>query len=260
MKRTPPAYDAPIHWKDWRTWFEHNAAHRHVIPWNRGIHPEPRLRGPLIRSLQRFQVGESGEGVHLKQSATVEDAEYQKALALFIKEEQQHARLLATLLMGMGAGLIQTHWSDGCFILLRRLAGLRQELLMLLVAEMIGKRYYQALYDGTTDPVLRAAFAQILDDEESHLTFHTEYLNHAFKGLSLPGRIVVRTLWRLLFRMACLVVMWDHRSVLKVAGVSPGMFWWDCGLIFDQLAAAILPFPFSRAPMARPVAVSGQPT
>jgi hypothetical protein len=47
-----------------------------------------------------------------------------------------------------------------------------------------------------------------------------------------------------LFRAACLVVIVDHRAVLRGAGVSAATFWWDCGLIFDEVAAGI----FSCAP------------
>jgi len=258
MKKAPDSLTATPRWKDWRAWFEHNAANRRTIPWDRGVQPEPSLRWPLIRSLQRFQVGESGEGHHLRRSAQSEVEDYRNALELFVREEQEHARLLERLLREMGAGLIQRHWSDACFMVLRRLAGLRQELMILLVAEMIGKRYYQALHDGTRDPVLRSVYAQILDDEESHLAFHSAYLRQAFLPMSLLGRVAVRTGWRLLFRLACLVVLWDHRSVLRATGVSRGMFWWDCGLIFDHLAAVVLPFPYSRAPEVRPATAGGR--
>jgi len=203
------------------------------------------LRQPLIRSLQKFQVGESGEGTHLrKQAATTGDPTYQAAIDLFIKEEQEHARLMACVLRKLEAPLLQRHWSDGCFILLRRLFGLNHELLVLLMPEIIAKRYFRALRDGSRDPALRAVFAQILHDEEGHLAFHEDFLQRAFVTLSLPGRLMLRVLWRLLFRLACLVVILDHRSVLRSVGVSSAAFWWDCGLIFDEVAAAI----FSCAP------------
>jgi len=110
--------------------------------------------------------------------------------------------------------------------------------------EMIAKRYFRALRDGFEDPTLHAVFEQILQDEEGHLAFHVDYLQGAFASLSLPARALVRGLWRILFRLVCLVVIADHRAILRSTGVSAAQFWWDCGLIFDEVAAGI----FSCAP------------
>lgn len=231
--------------KHWVQYFEHNRVHRLPIPWEQGLQVEPALREPLICSLQRFQVGESGEGRHLRQQATtVGDACYERAIDLFIKEEQEHARLMARILGLLQAPLLKRHWSDGCFVLLRRLFRLQHQLLVLLLPEMIAKRYFRALHDGTADPVLRAVFEQIGRDEEGHLAFHIDYLQGALAPLSLPARALLRIVWRAFYRLACLVVMLDHRSALRAAGLSPARFWWDCGLIFDEVAAAI----FSCAP------------
>jgi hypothetical protein len=231
--------------QNWLNYFEHNRSHRLPIPWDRNIQIDPCLCLPLIRSLQKFQVGESGEGKHLrKQAATIRDVPYQAAIDLFIKEEQEHARLMAEVLKKLDAPLLQRHWSDGCFILLRRLFGLKHELLVLLMPEIIAKRYFRALRDATSDATLRAVFGQILHDEEGHLGFHIDFLQRAIATNSLLRRALARVGWRLLFRLACLVVIVDHRSILRAAGVSASAFWWDCGLIFDEVAAGI----FSCAP------------
>lgn len=231
--------------RKWLRYFEHNGKNRREIPWKDGITISSSVRAPLIRSLQRFQVGESGEGHHLrKQAATTNDPDYMAAINLFIKEEQEHARLMAMALQLMSARLLKHHWSDACFILLRRLFGLNQELLVLLMPEMIAKRFFRALHDGVSDLVLRGVFAQIMHDEGGHLAFHIDFLQHALAPLSLPARILHRCIWRLLFRASCLVVIVDHRAILRQVGVSPARFWWDCGLIFDEVAAGI----FSCAP------------
>jgi hypothetical protein len=231
--------------KNWLQYFTNNRIQRREIPWGREINIDPCLRGPLIRSLQRFQVGESGEGHHLRrQAARTGDADYQAAINLFIMEEQEHARLMAEILKKLNAPLLGHHWSDACFILLRRVFGLHQELLVLLMPEMIAKRYFRALYDGFSDPTVRAVCGQILHDEEGHLAFHVDYLQRAFASRSLAARILLRACWRVLFRAACLVVIVDHRAVLRGSGVSAATFWWDCGLIFDEVAAGI----FSCAP------------
>ena len=156
---------------------------------------------------------------------------------------------MGRILKRMGATLLDSHWSDRVFIALRRLMGLRTELMALLVPEMIAKRYFRALHDGTEDPILRAVFAQICRDEEGHVAFHIDTLHRRLAGQSIPARALTRFAWRCVFRAACVVVMLDHYSVLRACGVSPLTFWWDCGLIFDETSAGI----FRRAPKATPL-------
>lgn len=218
----------------WHAYFESNASDRAEIAWEAGVRVEPALREPLIHSLQRFQVGESGDGKHLRRSAArAGDGDYQRAIALFIAEEQEHSRLLANAIDGMDGRLLSFHWSDIAFVAIRRLMGLKLELMVLLVAEMIARSYYRTLHDGTRDPVLRSAFAQIMRDEVGHVRFHCDYLHHAFRDYSGPARFAIRAGWRLIYRAACLVVIYDHRSVSRRA------FWRDCGAIFDDAATRI---------------------
>jgi len=231
--------------KNWLSYFEQNKRDRLQIPWHLKIEPEEKLRVPLIRSLQRFQIGESGEGRHLRaHAAGTGDVEYAAAVDLFIKEEQEHARLMAAILRRLQAPLLERHWSDGCFMYLRHVAGLKEQLLVLLLPEMIAKRHFRALHDGTDNPVLRSVFAQICHDEEGHLNFHIDTLQTLFTKWPWWRRAGLRAFWRVLFRASCVVVMWDHRAVLSAVGVSKSLFWWDCGLIFDEVAARI----FSSAP------------
>jgi hypothetical protein len=241
----------------WLNYFERNRKNRPPVPWENGVHVEPYLRAPLIRSLQKFQLGESGEGRNLKRHAKeIGDATYAEAIDLFIKEEQEHSRLMGKILNDLNAPLLKSDWSDWCFVSLRHLFGLHQELMVLLLPEMIAKCYFRVLHDGTRDPVLRAVFAQIAQDEDGHLAFHVEYLRRAFEKMSFSRRMLVLILWRLVFRATCAAVMLDHRAVLHAAGVKPQNFWQDCGQIFDEIAAGI----FSPAHLLAPVRfLAGQP-
>jgi hypothetical protein len=237
----------------WLNYFEWNRANRPPVPWENGIHVEPHLRAPLIRSLQKFQLGESGEGRKLKSHAQKTGAAtYAAAIELFIKEEQEHSRLMGKFLQELDAPLIKSDWTDGCFVFMRQLFGLHQELMVLLLPEMIAKRYFHALHDGTNDPVLRAVFAQIAQDEDGHLAFHIEYLRRAFEKMSFTKRIFALVVWRIIFRVTCVVVMLDHRKVLRAAGMKPRRFWNDCGQIFDEVAAGI----FSPAHLLAPIKFS----
>lgn len=235
--------------QQWLQYFEHNRAHRTPVAWEKGIQVEKHLLRPLIRSLQKFQLGESGEGRTLrKHAASTRDRTYEAAIDLFIKEEQEHSRLMAEILKRLNAPLLTSDWSDNCFMFMRRLFGLHQELMVLLLPEMIAKRYFRVLHDGTNDPVLRTVFGQIERDEDGHLAFHVAYLRRAFENMSFSRRVATLILWRVVFRVTCAVVMFDHRDVLKAAGTGRAAFWNDCGRVFDEVAAGI----FSPANAVRP--------
>jgi hypothetical protein len=224
----------------WLNYFEQNGKNRNPVPWERGIQVELRLNAPLVRSLQKFQLGESGDGRKLKQHAkNTGDPIYAAAIDLFIKEEQEHSRLMGRILDELNAPRLRSHWSDWCFVTMRRLFGLHQELMVLLMPEMIAKRYFRALHDGTGNAVLKAVFLQIAQDEDGHLAFHIEYLRRAFQRMSFTRRILVLVIWRIAFRVTCLAVMLDHWPVLNAVGIKPRQFWDDCGEIFDEVAAGI---------------------
>ena len=224
----------------WLRYFQANAARRMPIPWELGIHVEKQLRDALVRSLQRFQVGEQGDGDHLKRgAASTGDQVYAETIRLFIAEEQEHSRLLARAIEGMGGSLLRWHWSDAVFMAVRRLCGLKLELAVLLTAEMIAKVYYRALFEGTRDPVLRALFAQILHDEVGHVSFHREFLQRAYAPLPLVVRAVLREVWRAFYRTVCLLVMYDHRSVLRATNMSMGEFWRGCNEVFRDVVERI---------------------
>ncbi len=229
--------------KQWLHYFLANRKHRLEIPPGQIFAPEANLRAPLIRSLRRFQLGESGEGRHLRQfAAATGDRVYEQCVELFIKEEQDHARMMAAILRRLGAPLLRRHWSNSCFVGLRRRFGLEEELLTLLVPEMIAQRFFRALYEGTADAGLRGVFAQIIHDEDGHVAFHTDFLRRRLAALPLARRVLLRAGWRLIFRAAGLAVILDHRSVLRAVGIPRAAFWWDCGLIFDEVAASLFRF------------------
>lgn len=239
----------------WLNYFEHNRVNRPTIPWEKGITVEPHLRAPLVQSLRKFQLGESGEGRNLKRHAReTGDVTYAAAIDLFIQEEQEHSRLMGLILRRLDVPLLKSHWSDWCFVSLRHLFGLHQELMVLLLPEMIAKRYFRALQEGTCDPVLRTVFGQIGQDEEGHLAFHVAYLRRTFEKMSFSRRILTLVVWRMIFRATCLAVMLDHWPVLRAVGMNPRQFWGDCGQIFDEVAAGI----FSPAQLPAPMTCSNK--
>ncbi|MEU9974276.1 ferritin-like domain-containing protein [Streptomyces sp. NPDC051014] len=174
------------------------------------------LHPAVWASVQRFQVGEDGDGANLVGKADqAGDADYGQAVRLFVAEEQNHARLLARLLAAGGMPTLTGHWSDTVFVRLRRLMGLRLELLVLMIAEVVALRYYRALRDGAGDALTSEVAGRILSDEERHVPFHCERLHASLAELPRATRRPVMTLWQLLLLGVCLVVATDHGPALR---------------------------------------------
>ncbi|MFF7875772.1 ferritin-like domain-containing protein [Streptomyces californicus] len=189
--------------------------------WRTGVPLHPAIR----RSVQRFQVGEDGDGAELITKAEASgDAEYASAVRMFVAEERNHARLLALLLASGDAPTIASHWSDRIFVTLRRALGLRLELLVLMIAEMVALRYYRALRDGGEDALTREVAGRVLADEEWHVPFHCHRLRRALRPLPAPARVLVTSGWRAALAVACLVVAVDHGPALRRLGVGRGRF------------------------------------
>lgn len=183
------------------------------------------LPADIVRSIQKFQVGEDGDGSALTAKADLAgDPVYSQAVRLFIAEEQNHARMLELLLAAGGAETLDGHWSDAAFVRVRRLLGLRVELLVLMIAEVVALGYYQALRDGATDPLTTEVAGRILADEERHVPFHCLRLREGLAGLPRPARRAVTAGWRGLLAGAAALVAVDHGPALRALGVDRGAF------------------------------------
>lgn len=218
---------------DWVRDFE-TAARRRAADGDPDWGAGARLGPTVVRSVQRFQVGEAGDGANLIAKAAGEGA-YSTAVRLFVAEEQNHARLLALLLGASGAATIGGHWTDAVFVRLRRMLGLRLELMVLMVAEVVALRYYRALRDGAADPLTSEVAGRILADEERHVPFHCQRLRAAFAAMPAPVRPIVAAGWRLLLRGAAVVVAVDHGSALRVLGVGRREFVADVVRLFGTV-------------------------
>ena len=225
---------------EWLLYFQNNKESRISLKFRNDSSVPLSVRVPLIRSLQRFQVGESGEGKHLlKYARRTNDPNYIECIDLFIKEEQYHALVLAQMIQSMDGALLTWHWSDIAFIGLRRMLGLKTELLILLIAEIIGKCFYAACANSLANSQFRDAFSLIVLDEIGHLEFHCNFLCDEFKVFPAVVLRVCYFLWSVLFLASCFVFISDHRHALKALKVRPRDFLEDCAKTFQRTARRV---------------------
>ncbi|MGW7407607.1 ferritin-like domain-containing protein [Streptomyces sp. NPDC054833] len=236
---------------DWRRRFEEEHERRQAAgdpDWVRGA----TLHRAVWAGIQRFQVGEDGDGTNLIAKAEAAgDPEYTGAVRLLVAEEQNHARLPAGLLAAGGMPTLASHWSDRVFVRLRRLLGLRTELLVLMIAEVVALRYCRALRDGTDDALATDVAGRILADEERHVPFHCERLHASFLELPRLLRRPVTALWQLLLLAVALVVAADHGAGLSQLRVGRLRFVADVmasskGVVSAVLTALPRPAPVPR--------------
>lgn len=182
-------------------------------------------RRALARSIERFELGESGDGANLKRlAAQIGDPAYARAIDRFVAEEGQHARWLGILRERFGGTRLESHWSDRAFVALRHVGGLRREICVLLTAEIIALTYYRVLAQAYEDPVLAAACERILLDERGHVAFHRATLSREFAPMPAPARTLAVLSWRAFVATTAKVVAFDHRDVLALGGVSRAQF------------------------------------
>jgi hypothetical protein len=163
--------------------------------------------------------------------------------------------MLRLLLASAGAPTIADHWSDTVFVALRRMLGLKLELMTLMLAEVIALRYYQALHDGSAHPLLTEVSGRILLDEQRHVPFHCQRLHADLAHLHPALRGLVAVGWWLLMAGVTTVVVLNHGSALREVGVGRTRFATEAARIFRTVVREVL----GRRRAASPLPTGGSP-
>ncbi|MCG2617874.1 hypothetical protein LZZ85_26470 [Terrimonas sp. NA20] len=205
--------------KHWKEYYEQNKTHFAHIDLDRPDELTEEEKLVISSSLQQFQRGEHSEGKHLYAFAQkFGDPDYLDCIRLFIPEEQRHAMVLAAYMKRKGIPLLRGHWVDNVFRWLRKLSGIENTVRVLLVAEIIAKVYYQALFNATSSGLLRDICQQILKDEDQHILFQCDALKQFQRKRSLFGRWFFSGSQMILMTGTTVIVWWHHRKVLYRGG------------------------------------------
>jgi len=220
----------PTNSRQWVHHFRRNAESLLEIPWDEPGRLSEVERRAVSRSVQVFQLGESGGGSRLLRAAQmhstrVGDPQYVESARLFVLEEQRHAALLAQFLEREGIPRIGRQWSNGLFRKTRNLAGLELMLTILLAAEVVATIYYAALRRATGSAVLRVICTQILRDESWHLRFQCQRLSRLALGRRRGLQRLMLLIQTALIRATCLLVWWTHRRAFRAGGMGIRPFW-----------------------------------
>ena len=166
-------------WREWMELFQSRSGRPLPV-----VEPPRRyatLPASLAKSLAIFQLGESGGGTIIEQARASRlpqlDPHYAEAMALFVREENRHADILAMCVEQLGGELIRKNWTATLFVSARRLIGLRLKVLVLLAAEVVGICYYHLISEKLPVSPMRDWLKELVNDEQSHLDFHCSFLH-----------------------------------------------------------------------------------
>lgn len=232
--------DSSFNSGEWLSYFRTNKSIRTIVNLPDEIALDLDLKKCLIKSLQKFQIGETGDGRHLKKYARrLGDEAYNECVDLFIREEQGHGRILAEVIRALDGTLLTWHWTDLVFIFLRRILGLKTEVFILLIAEVVGKCFYKCIADKIEDRNLREVFALIVLDEIAHLQFHSQFLSMQMSNKTWLMKFIVHYVWMQIFFAALFVFIADHRKSLDALSVSSAEFVERCSREFHRSASTV---------------------
>lgn len=213
-------------------WIEHfrqNKQNRPEPDWNAPVNIPPAVLTPMLRSIEEFRLGDGGGPASLiaydADGFRSSTAEMRTVVDLWFAEEAEHARLLGCAVQRFGGRIITSHWSFTAFCLCRRILGVRFELQVLTLTELVSTAYYRMLRKHSPDGPLAAMCELILHDEAGHVAFQRDRLASA--GCPKPG--LRGWLWRIQFLVcgyAAATVLWaSHAPCLKAIGGSRGEFY-----------------------------------
>ncbi|MFN7138703.1 MAG: ferritin-like domain-containing protein [Limisphaerales bacterium] len=213
-----------IDYRKWAAHFRKNRENREEPDWSAPFRIDPEVLQLLVRSLAEFQLGDGGGPASLialdAGRFRNSSGEVRELVDAWFAEEREHARLLGCAVDRFGGRRITGHWSFSAFCLCRRLLGVRFELQILLLTELVSTAYYRVLRRHSPDRPLAAMCGLILRDEAGHVAFHRDRL--ASQDTSSEG--LLGALWEFQFwffgHVAATVLWSSHRKCLKAIGGS----------------------------------------
>jgi hypothetical protein len=216
---------------EWLALFQENATRPRPIPWERGAEVSPTQLAAIARSLQAWQLGETSDGRHLRAAAAhyaarIDDPDYARAVALFIREEQRHGELLGRFLDLAGVGRVSADWGDRLFRAARYcVTDMEVWTTPVVMVETLALIYYNAIRRATDSAVLRSVCGQILADEGPHIRFQCERLAILLQDRGAFGSRLTRLAHRALFLLIVLLVWVGHRRALRAGGYGWRPYW-----------------------------------
>jgi hypothetical protein len=218
-----------MNYTKWIEHFTNNRIDRPEPDWAAPVNVPPAVLVPMLRSIEQFRLGDGGGPAsliaHDAEGFRSRTAEMRTIVDLWFREEAEHARLLGGAVERFGGRIITSHWSFTAFCLCRRVFGVRFELQVLTLTELVSTAYYRMLRHHSPDGPLAAMCELILRDEAGHVAFQRERITDT--GCPKPG--LRGMFWRVQFVVlgyAAGTMLWiNHGPGLRAIGGTRAEFY-----------------------------------
>ncbi len=228
-KQRSHASRPPFDYDRWLNHFTRNRENRTEPDWTAPIQLPAGTIPPLLRTLTQFQLGDGGGPCSLiafdARRFRSSSAAAEQMVDAWFREEAEHSRLLGEAVKRFGGRPITSHWSFSAFCAVRRWLGVRFELQVLLLTELVSTAYYRVLQRHVNDPAIHQMCQLILRDEGGHVEFHRDRLAH----VSPAPAGILDALWRLQFWLCgfgAATVLWvNHGPCLHPFGAGNREFY-----------------------------------
>ncbi len=173
------------------------------------------------------------------------DPAFVQCLRLWIKEDQALAKLARHLLQ---QGSTDTQASAQVFGLIpslpqmRRKLGLRFEVSILLLGNVLEVASLKHLRVKADAPALRRGIEQLLHDRQQHIAFASEWLTREFADFNFLRRNLRRLRLRVLFALMLADYLLHHGSTLQQLGLSRWFILRQTWRSFAQLLENMVPY------------------
>lgn len=229
----------------WIEYFKRNKLNRREPDWDAPMNVPPAVLAPVLRSVEEFRLGDGGGPAsliaHNAENFRGQTEAMRKIVDLWFAEEAEHARLLGCAVKRFGGRFIYSHWSFTAFCLCRRVLGVRFELQVLTLTELVSTAYYRMLRKHSPDGPLAAMCELILRDEAGHVAFQRDRI--ASDGNPRPG--LRGWLWRAQFLLcgyAAGTVLWiSHAPCLKAIGGTRAEFYSEITRLITRFMRSLRP-------------------
>jgi len=239
-----------MNYAKWLAHFGRNRAHRPEPDWASPVTVHPVVLPPLLKSIEQFRLGDGGGPAsliaHDADRFKNRSEELRQIVDMWFAEEAEHARLLGCVVKRFHGRYITAHWSFTAFCCCRRIFGVRFELQVLLLTELVSTAYYRLLRNHSPDGALTAMCELILRDEAGHVAFHRDRLaDTGCLASGLAGAVWQAQFW--LFGYAAATILWvNHRPGLTAIGGSGAEYFRD---VRRQLRRFIFSLKRAMAPI-----------